>query len=279
MSDLSEAIQPKADQLTADDLIAGPLTIRITEVSVVKTPEQPVAISFDGDGGKPWKPCKTMTRVLVQMWGPDSAKFRDRSVTLYRDDKVKWGGLEVGGIRISHMSHINGSQTMALTVTRGSKRPFTVQPLAAERAPEPKKQPTISEWLGKLEANLSAADSSTALETVLAQPSVQKAGTTLQNGDKARYDAMVTAARARFAAPMDEPPPDDGFPGDAPPTNPPIDSLIAEIEACENEALLRKWEASAEVRVRIRALSAEDGEAITRATQAQRMGFGGRGGR
>jgi recombination protein RecT len=62
------------------------------------------------------------------------------------------------------------------------------------------------------------------------------------------------------------------------PTKSPVDLLIAEIEACENEALLRRWEANAEVRVRIRALNDEDGEAITRSVAAQRMGFreGGR---
>lgn len=143
MSDLSQAIQPKADQLTADDLLAGPLTIQITSVTVAKTPEQPVAISFDGDGGKPWKPCKSMTRVLVNVWGPDSSQFAGRRVTLCRDPTVKWGGLEVGGIRISHLSHINGPSTMALTVTRGSKKPFTVKPLAEEKVAVPASDPII----------------------------------------------------------------------------------------------------------------------------------------
>lgn len=58
-----------------------------------------------------------------------------------------------------------------------------------------------------------------------------------------------------------------------PPTKSPVEILITEIEACENEAVLRRWEANAEVRIRIRALGAQEGEAITRATAAQRMGF------
>ena len=37
--------------------------------------------------------------------------------------------MEVGGIRISHMTNITDTMTMALTVTRANKKPFIVQPL------------------------------------------------------------------------------------------------------------------------------------------------------
>lgn len=46
---------------------------------------------------------------------------------------MKWGGLEVGGIRISHMSHIDKPVTIALTATRGNKKPVTVKPLEVPR--------------------------------------------------------------------------------------------------------------------------------------------------
>jgi hypothetical protein len=64
------------------------------------------------------------------MWGPDAKQYAGRSLTLYRDPSVKWGGMEVGGIRISHMSHIDKAATMALTATRGNRKPYTVKPLA-----------------------------------------------------------------------------------------------------------------------------------------------------
>lgn len=130
MSDMRQAIIPKSDQLNADDLIAGPMTIKITEVVVRGGQEQPVSIHYEGDNGKPYKSCKSMNRVLVAAWGPDSSKYVGRSLTLYRDPGVKWGGMEVGGIRISHMSDIDSPLTMALTVTRANKKPFTVKPLA-----------------------------------------------------------------------------------------------------------------------------------------------------
>jgi hypothetical protein len=140
-SDMSQVIIPRSDQLNSDDLISGPITIRITKVEVRPGTEQPVSIFFEGDNGKPYKCCKSMSRVMVSAWGPDSSVYAGRSLTLFRDPKVKWGGMEVGGIRISHMSHITGSMTLALTETKQSRKPFTVQPLATPKAPNPPVQP------------------------------------------------------------------------------------------------------------------------------------------
>ena len=130
--DMKQAIIPKSDQLNADDLLSGPMTIKITGITVRGGQEQPVSISYENDHGKPYKPCKSMCRVLVTAWGPDSSQYVGRSLTLYCDPKVKWGGMEVGGIRISHMSSIEATMTMALTVTRGNKKPFIVNPLPAK---------------------------------------------------------------------------------------------------------------------------------------------------
>lgn len=135
--DMRQTIVPKSDQLNADDLIAGPMTIKVTEVKIKGGSEQPVAIHFEGDKGKPYKPCKSMCRVMVAAWGADSSKYVGRSMTLYCDPKVKWAGMEVGGIRISHMTDIPESMTMALTVTRANKKPYTVKPLSKNAAPPP----------------------------------------------------------------------------------------------------------------------------------------------
>lgn len=128
MSDMSAVIVPKSDQINADDLLAGPLTITITGVKVSSGQEQPVSMFFDGST-KAYRPCKSMARVLVSAWGADSSKYVGRSLTLYCDPRVKWGGMEVGGIRISHMSHLEAPLTLALTMTRANKKPFTVRPM------------------------------------------------------------------------------------------------------------------------------------------------------
>lgn len=127
--DISNTIKPKSDQLNADDLVSGSKTIKIRDVKATDTEMQPVSIFFDGDENKPYKPSKGMRRVLVSIWGADAKTFIGRSLTLYRDDKVKFGGLEVGGIRISHASHINEPVRVLETVSRGKRKPITIDVL------------------------------------------------------------------------------------------------------------------------------------------------------
>ena len=103
--DISKTIAPKSEQLNADDLIAGPRTITVTSVKIVAE-DQPVAIHFAGDEGKPYKPCKSMRRVLVRAWGATGRNYVGKSMTLFLDEQVRFGGAAVGGIRISHLSHI-----------------------------------------------------------------------------------------------------------------------------------------------------------------------------
>lgn len=130
--DMGATIAPKSDQLNADDLIAGPRTITVTRVTGNQgSPEQPVNVFFEGDNGKPYRPCKSMRRVMVAAWGVNAAEYAGRSMTLYCDPGVTFGGMKVGGIRISHMSHIEREMQMALTASRAKRANYTVKPLAA----------------------------------------------------------------------------------------------------------------------------------------------------
>jgi len=146
MLDLTKTAEPKSDQLNADDLVSGPRTLQITGVRLV-TGDQPVLIEYAGGEGRPWKPCKSMCRVLMAAWGVDGEQYAGRFVTVYNDPSVKWGGKDVGGIRISHLSHIESKIRMMLTVTRGKRVPYVVEPL--EVAAEQKNQLTpelLSQW-------------------------------------------------------------------------------------------------------------------------------------
>lgn len=135
--DITGTIAARSDQLNADDLIGGAITIQISKVSMLAG-EQPVAIHYVGDEGKPWKPCKTARRVLVGVWGGDASKYAGRWLTLYRDADVIYAGQKVGGIRISHMSDIEKPVTLALTASNKSKKPITVQPLKVTHAKDTK---------------------------------------------------------------------------------------------------------------------------------------------
>lgn len=140
MNDMTAVIVPKSDQINADDLIAGPRTFTIEGVAINPGTEQPVQIKLAGEP-RVWRPCKSMSRVLVAAWGADAKVYAGRSLTLYRDPKVKWGGMEIGGIRVSHMSHIERDMLLQLTATKGKRAPHVIKPLIAEVAAHPAADP------------------------------------------------------------------------------------------------------------------------------------------
>lgn len=133
---ITDTIEPKVDQLTADHLVGRTLTIKITGVHMSAS-EQPCELRYEGDNGLPYRPGKSMRRVLVHAWGGDVNAYAGRSLRLYRDDDVQFGGLKVGGIRISHMSHIPGPLTLALTAKKGSKKAYKVMPLVVDEPKQP----------------------------------------------------------------------------------------------------------------------------------------------
>lgn len=149
--DLSTTIAPKSNQLNYDDFLAtGPITVKITDVKGGSDAQQPVAIHYEGDNGKPYMACKSMRRVLVSVWGKDGKSYIGKSLTLYGDPNVVFGGQKVGGIRISHMSDIDKPVTMALSVSKANKKPFTVQPLTPKAKPE--LTPEYKGWEGAKKA-------------------------------------------------------------------------------------------------------------------------------
>lgn len=129
---LSNTIIPKSDQLNADDLLAGPRTIRIAAVESGSS-EQPVVIRYDGDNGRPYKPGKSMRRVLIALWGADGNAYIGRRLALYCDKSITFGSEPTGGIRISHASDIAEAVEVLLTVKRGKRKPYRVEPLPPER--------------------------------------------------------------------------------------------------------------------------------------------------
>ena len=129
ISNLSDTIVPKSDQLNADQLLGGSMTITVTEVRRGQSDDQPVIVHYEGDEGRPYKPCKTMRKVMIFAWGDDGHAWVGRSMTLYNDPEVKFGGVKVGGIRISHMSHIERDIALSLTSTKGKKQGYTVHKL------------------------------------------------------------------------------------------------------------------------------------------------------
>jgi hypothetical protein len=186
--DLTESIAPNSAQLNAEDLLAGPRVVTVTEVRKGPSAEQPVAVVLAEFGDdRPYLPCKSMRRVMVVGWGADASKYTGRRMTIYNDPSVKWGGLAVGGIRIQAMSHITKPMTLALTVTRGKRAAHTVQPLPDAPAPAQAKQPTVEELIAAAER----AETNDELSRI-----ARAASATLTKAELDAVREVVTARRA-----------------------------------------------------------------------------------
>lgn len=127
---IAKSIVPKSDQLNAEDLLSASITVTVTDVKQ-GTAEQPIAIIIDGER-QPYKPCKTMRKMLVFCWSDQAANWIGKRMTLYADPDVKWAGVAVGGIRISHLSGIESQVMLMLSETKGKRKPITVKPLPDE---------------------------------------------------------------------------------------------------------------------------------------------------
>ena len=143
--DISESLAANSAQQNADEYVSGPKTVTVSEVKKGSA-EQPVDVHLVEFPGKPFKPAKSVRRVLAAAWGTDASQWAGRRLTIYCDPEVRYAGKAVGGLRVSHVSHIDKPVTVALTVTRGKREPFTVQPLV-EAAYTPSQ-----DWLALIKA-------------------------------------------------------------------------------------------------------------------------------
>ena len=131
---LRNTIEPDSTQLNGDDFMAGPETVTVTALKAGPSEQQPINVHL-AEYDRPWRPSKSMRRVMIAIWGERGSDWVGKSLTLYFDRSVKFGGVAVGGIRISHMSGLDGARTLMLTTTRAKRSGYTVQPLVDAPAP------------------------------------------------------------------------------------------------------------------------------------------------
>ena len=165
--DISKALVAKSDQLNAAD-IAQPVTVTIVDVRQGNA-EQPVHIVTDVYGERrPWKPAKTMLRLMASQWGVETTAWHGKRVTIYRDPSVIYGGAEVGGIRIAAMSGIDRAFTDTLTIGRGKRSKVTVDKLPDVA---PQQQHDLTERISKAIAAFDALGTTQAdLEQHIGRP-------------------------------------------------------------------------------------------------------------
>lgn len=128
IDNLSNTIKTKSDQLNADDLVGGPVDVIITGIRRGSA-DQPIIIDIADH--LPFKPCKTVRRILIKGWGDNGHEWVGKSLTLYNDPSVKWAGVAIGGIRVSHMSDIQPFQ-ISLNASAKHKLMHQIQLLTPE---------------------------------------------------------------------------------------------------------------------------------------------------
>ncbi len=134
--DLSRTIIPKSDQINFEDVQSQSITAAIKAVRAGNS-EQPVFIDLEGYDGRPYKPSKSMRRVLIGGWGADGHSWVGRSLTLVGDPSVRYGGVAVGGIKISAMSDVESDFSMMLSVSRGKRQEHRVSRLEVKQQQTP----------------------------------------------------------------------------------------------------------------------------------------------
>ena len=134
--DITDALAPTSDQLDAVELV-NPRTFTIgTGSALGKRDAKVVAEIRFADFPRVWRPSKGMLDVLAACWGTDAKQWVGHSVTVYNDPEVMFGRDKVGGIRISHLSHIDKARVVTIRASgAGRKQSWRVEPLIAS-APE-----------------------------------------------------------------------------------------------------------------------------------------------
>lgn len=143
--DLSRTIIPKSDQINFEDVQSQSITAAIKAVRAGNS-EQPVFIDLEGYDGRPYKPSKSMRRVLIGGWGADGHSWVGRSLTLVGDPSVRYGGVAVGGIKISAMSDVEADFSMMLSVSRGKRQEHRVRRLEVK---QPQTPDSVLSWFSE----------------------------------------------------------------------------------------------------------------------------------
>lgn len=196
--DLTQAIIAKSDQLNASDLISGPRTFTIHEVREGNQ-DQPCQIFLTEWPGRPFKPSKTVMRILVHAWGKETDDWpQGARMTLFRDPSAKWAGEEVGGIRVSHLSHIAERFKIALRESQKKSVLYTID-LLSDAAPTPPANPERTALLAQIKE--AATTAGVELATIAAEWAESHGGQSITEAtDMGGLELLLSDLRVRAEA-------------------------------------------------------------------------------
>jgi hypothetical protein len=135
---IREFLTIKSDRLNYENFIMGAKEFKISKLA--KKTDQGKArllIYFEGHEATPYWPSLGMIKCLSSPDGWGESPFSEwigRSMTLFGEPTVVYAGKEIGGIQISHISHIKTEYSTKITLRRGMRIDFTIEPIAVMSA-------------------------------------------------------------------------------------------------------------------------------------------------
>ncbi|WP_299078023.1 hypothetical protein [uncultured Paraglaciecola sp.] len=179
-------LEAKSDQLNAVDFFK-PMTFKINRVEYNPRQEQPIKLHLEGFDGRPYKPCKSMLRGLVQVWSDDEQSWAGKMLELYCEPSVKWAGKETGGIRIKAVSGITAPFDLVVQLNKKQREIQTWDVI-------PDAQPIVKEFIPThFEQDINEATSNADLDLI-----VQTVNNEFGADALAQIKDAVVAARGKF---------------------------------------------------------------------------------
>lgn len=146
--DIRAATKPKSDQLNYETFLTGPQTFTVSKVTPGDR-DHPVFIHMNECQATPYKPSKGMLKCIAQPdgWGDKSSQWVGKSITLYGDPTVIYGGVEVGGIKVAALSDINGDYETLISARRGVRKPHLIKKIVIQMYDDQKFVANLPAWL------------------------------------------------------------------------------------------------------------------------------------
>ena len=157
--DIRAATKPKSDQLNYETFLTGPQTFTVSKVTPGDR-DHPVFIHMNECPATPYKPSKGMLKCIAQPdgWGDKSSQWVGKSITLYGDPTVIYGGVEVGGIKVAALSDINGDYETLISARRGIRKPHLIKKLEIAYYDPAKFDANLPAWIAAIAGGKATAD-------------------------------------------------------------------------------------------------------------------------
>jgi hypothetical protein len=147
---IREFVKIKSDRLNFEDFIMGSQDFTIAKLGrKVDQGNVRLLMIFEGREATPYWVPKGMVKCLSNPEGWGESEFSEwigRKVRLFGEPTVVYAGKELGGIRISHISHITAPYSTKITERRGVRIDYVISPLEEVMYPVERFNTNLPAW-------------------------------------------------------------------------------------------------------------------------------------